>query len=156
MGPPAKFLDTPVIQKLAWRSVRFRGISNNLPIETDNSAYQSGELENCELDTRSYIDMACVGVNLHQVNASVGAVINIQKFAAGRASTPYGQLPCPIDLAIVRLPNKCGNDVTGIKVEPVARAVQVRGHRRNKVRAELPTISLTELDTCNLGDSIPF
>ena len=57
-------------------------------------------------------------------------------------------------LCLVRLPDQRRQDMARLKIEIVLRAVKVRRHRGNEVRAVLPTIGRRKLQASDLGDRI--
>ena len=80
----------------------------------------------------------------------------MQEFAARRAAAPDGHGGGARQLGLMRLAHHGGDDVRGLQIEVVARAVQIGGHGRNVVMAIFLAIGLAQLDPGDLGDGVPF
>lgn len=93
----------------------------------------------------------------HQENASVGEIIDIQKFAAWFSTSPNCDLGVVSqDLGVVEFPNQGGQNVGAFEIEVVVRAVEIGGNGGNEVASVLAPVGLAEFDTGNLGDCIRF
>src|SRR6476661_2523967 len=90
------------------------------------------------------------------MNERVGSVVAVKEFAAWRTRPPDEKLGIAVDRSLVRLAEKCRDDVTRAEVEVVTRAIQIGRHRRDEVATLLPTVSLAELQSSDLCDRVPL
>ena len=78
------------------------------------------------------------GIDLQQEDKRVGAIVDMEKFAARRAAAPDRQLPAGrVRLRLVGLADQRRQDMAGVEIEVVAGAVEIGRHRRDVVAADI-------------------
>ncbi len=95
-----------------------------------------------------------VRIGLEQEDKRRRAVVDMEEFAPRRAGPPDDEARVAALLRLVGPPDQRRQDVARLKIEIVARAVEVGRHRGNEVGAMLVAIGLAELDAGDLGDRI--
>ncbi len=90
---------------------------------------------------------------MHQ---GVGAVVDVEELAQGRAGPPDRQGRAVIPPSLVGFADQGRQDVAGAEVEVVARPVEIGRHGGDEVAAVLAAIGLAELEARDLGDRVPF
>ena len=66
---------------------------------------------------------------VHEVNEGVGCVVDVKKFAARGTRAPDDESWIAIDLCFVCLADQRWDDVAGVEIEIIVRAVQIGWHR---------------------------
>ena len=94
-----------------------------------------------------------VGQEVHQ---GVGAVIDIEELAFGRAAAPDRQGLGTFAFGLMGLAQQRGRHVAVLQVEVVTRAEQVGRHGGNEIVPELAPVGLTQLDAGDLGHRVPL
>ena len=76
-------------------------------------------------------------VVLHQEQAGIRQIIDVEKLPPGCPAPPDDDLLTAFRAGIVELPDEGGQDMAALEVEVVARAIEVGGHRGDEVAAVL-------------------
>ena len=90
----------------------------------------------------------------HQEHACVGQVVAVEEFAARRARAPDREAPVPPHLGLMGLADQGGQDVAGLQIVVITRAVKVGGHDGKISGAVLAVVSPAHLDAGDLGHSV--
>src|SRR5256885_17080458 len=91
-GPPAELGQPGDIEQLSWGAVRPRGIKTDLADIADGGGYYTGEFRDGDVLAGADVDQFAVRIGLHQINASIGEIIDIEKFAPRRPGAPDSNL----------------------------------------------------------------
>ena len=90
----------------------------------------------------------------HQKHAGIGKIVAVEKFAARPTRSPDNELPVSPNLGFMGLADQGGQDVAGLQVVVVARAVEVGRHDRKVARAVLAVVGPAHLDARDLGQGV--
>ena len=93
-------------------------------------------------------------IGLHQMDAGIGEIVDIEEFAPRRAGAPHHDVPRAGDLRFVEAPDQGGDDVAVFGMIIVAAPVEIGRHHADEVGAVLAAIGLDHLDAGDLGDRI--
>ncbi len=100
--------------------------------------------------------MALARIDLHQVDAGLGAVVDMEEFPARCSGAPDDNFLVAAQLGFVRLADQRRNNVTCVEVEIVPRTVKVCWHCQDEITPILLAIGLAELDARYFGNGVPF
>ena len=91
---------------------------------------------------------------LHQEHAGFGQVVAVEKFTTRRTRAPDRETPVSPHLGFMSLADQGGQDVAGLQVVVVARAIEVGGHDGQISGAELTVVGPAHLNARDLGHSV--
>ena len=103
LGRPAegaKLVDT---QEFSWRAVWLGEVALDLAFEANDLGDEMCQFEDGNVFARTDVHMTFGGIGFHEMDAGVGAIVNMQEFAPRRAGAPDAYLLLPIDLGLMRL-----------------------------------------------------
>ncbi len=113
-----------------------------------------GQLANGEVLAGTDVDVIVAVVVLHQEQARVGEIVDVQELAPRRARAPHRRRPRRLQLGFVELAHQRRHDVRARQIEVVARTIQVGRHGRDEVAAILTPVRLAQPDAGDLGDGV--
>ena len=129
----------------------------------ERSASRPGRPHPCTISASSRIvrsspvpTLMCSGfvVVLHQEQAGVGEIVDVEELAPRRAGPPDHDLGAARSaFASWNLRISAGSTCELVEVEVVVRSVEVGRHGRDEVAAVLPAVALAQLDAGDLGDA---
>jgi len=96
----AKLVDA---QEFTWRAIWLGQVARDLAFETNDLGDEISQIQDGNVLARTYVHMTFGGIGLHEMEAGVGAIVNMQEFAPWRASTPDAYLLLLVDLGLMRL-----------------------------------------------------
>ena len=116
----------------------------------------SRRVPNRQVDAGADVDVLVGAVVIHQVDARVGEVLDVQELPHRRPGSPDLDLRILRRPCIVELADQGRQHVARREVEVVAWPVQLGRHRRDEVAPVLAPIRLAQLDARDLGDGVPL
>ncbi len=154
--PPPESADFVGAHEFPGRSVGFGEVVLDSALETDDFAHELRQLADADIFSGADVYLQRVGIGLHQDNAGVGAIIDVQELPPRRSGAPDDDALRAALLGFVRLAKESRKNVARPQIEIVSRTIKIRRHGRDEITAMLPTISLDHLYACNLGDRVPL
>jgi len=166
---PAEGAKARNIHQLSGRAVRFGRVEFDAAGVADDFAHSFGKLADGDVFAGADVDVGEHGlgvgfvggfVEVHDVDAGGGHVVNVEEFAHGRAGAPDHDAFSVADFGFVEAADQCGDDMRVFRVVVVAGAVEVGGHDAAVVDAVagavLAVVTFAEFDAGDLGDGVGF
>ena len=129
---------------------------NDITLEPNDVLNEAGEFADFDVFAGADVDGAGFVVVLHEKEAGVGQVVDVQEFAAGGACAPECDGGVTPEFGFVEFADERGEDVGALEVVVVVGAVEVGGHRGDVVATVLISIGIAQLDACDFGDGVGF
>lgn len=104
----AKLVDA---QEFTWRAIWLGEVARDLAFETNDLGDEVCQFENGNVFATTYVHMTFGGISLHEMEAGVGAIVNMQEFAPRRAGTPDAYLLLLADFGLMCLAYKRRHDM---------------------------------------------
>ena len=169
LGLPAQVAQAGNIHQLSGRAIRLGRVEFNAALIADDFAHCFSELADgdvfasADVDVRQHgLGVGVVGgfVQIHDVYAGGGHVVDVEEFAHGCAGAPDHDAFGVVDLGFVEAADQRRDDVGVFRVVVVAGAVEVGGHDAAVVGAVavavLAVVAFAEFDAGDLGDGVGF
>ena len=153
---PAEGCSLAHIQQLARGAVRAGGVPFDVAFVANNLGDQFGELLDGQLLPRSGVYGLVAAVVVHQEDAEVGEVVDIEELAQRRAVAPASHLLQPVDLGFVKAADQRGQYMAMLGVVVVVGAIKVSRHHADVVGAILTVQKLAILQATDLRQGIGF
>ena len=153
MTPP-EIVQPLYVEQLARCAVRLGRIERDRNSRRDDISDCLCELADREVLAGTDIDVVVAVVVLHQEQAGVREVVDVQELAPRRPGSPDSSALRSGDPRLVELPHNGRQHVRARQVEVVPGPVKIGRHRRDEVAPVLAPICLAEPDTGNLGDGV--
>ena len=100
---PAESAELVGTHEFACRAIWFGEVVRDLAFETNDLGDEVCQFEDGNVFARTYIHMTFGGIGLHEMDAGVGAIVNMQEFALRHASTPDAYFLLLVNLSLMRL-----------------------------------------------------
>src|SRR5262249_61434285 len=104
------------------------GIKNQFPTIADDFSHDLCKVPDADFFTGSNVKETLVRIVLHDKDASIPEVVCSQKFALGLAGPPDRNLFCTLHFSFMKCPNQDGGNMTGLRIQILARPIEVGGH----------------------------
>ena len=122
--------------------------------EANDFGDEKGEVSNADFLAGADIDDIGLIVGVHEEDAGIGHVIDVEELAQGVSGAPHDDFGGVGNPCIVEAAEERREDVGVSEVEVVTGAVEVGGHDADGVEAVLAAIGLGHLDSGDLGDGV--
>ena len=153
-GVPTERGGSGDVKKFAGGAVWAGGIPFYVTFIAHNVSDKFGEGTDGELLTCAGIDSLVATVVVHQEDAEIGEVIDIEKLTQRASIAPAGDTLCPTLLGFVEPTDKGGKDMGMLGMVVIVGAIEVSGHDADIVGAILAVEELAVFESANLGQSI--
>src|SRR5579863_7043028 len=110
-GAPAEFGNAADVEQFSWRAVGPRGIETDRTAIADGRGHHPGEFGDRDVLAGADIDQLAAGVMLHQVNAGVREIVDIEELPPWRAGAPDHDIAKTGPLRLVKAADQRGDDV---------------------------------------------
>ena len=94
-------------------------------LEADDLGDQRRQLGDADILAPADIDVAFVGIALHQEDEPVGKIVDMEEFALRLARAPDLDLGRIRDLGLVRLRQQRRDDMARLQIKSIARSVEI-------------------------------
>ena len=123
LGRPAQSAKLVDAQEFAWRAIWLGEVTRDLAVETNDLGDEMCQFEDGNVFAATDVHMTFGGIGLHEMEAGVGAIVNMQEFAPRRAGTPDHHLLRACQLRFMEAADQGGDDVAELGMIIVAGAV---------------------------------
>lgn len=114
---PAESTKLVDAQEFTWRAIRLGEVARDRAFETNDLGDEVCQIQDGNVFARTYVHMTFGGIGLHEMEAGVGAIVNMQEFAPRRASPPDAYLLLLVDLGLMRLAYERRHDMARPQVK---------------------------------------
>lgn len=120
MSFPTERIDALAVHEFALRAVGFTGVEGDFALVADNLANRFSNLADGDVFPKTHIDVAEHGlgmlvvgglIQVHDMHAGSGHVIDVQEFAFRGASAPDGYAGRIVDLGFMEAAYESRDDV---------------------------------------------
>src|SRR5450759_836317 len=154
-GPESEILFGPRnVQTAARLAIRLAGIPNNPAIVTAERRNCRDEVPYGDLLGSTQIHRLCAIVPLRRQPKSLGRIGGMEKGPRRGAIAPADDLSRAAPLRLEAFADQGGNYMGCLRIEIIARAVQIDRQKKNRVHAVLRPIGLALHEQGFLGDSV--
>ena len=135
--PPPQVVQAGHVEQFSRRAVRFRGVPHDLGGGMHDAPHHLGQLPDGYIFAGADVDVTCLAVALHQKHAGVGQIVDVEELPPGRSRAPDHDFVAAFLARVVEPANHRRQDVPAVQIEVVVRPIEIGGHRRDEVAAEL-------------------
>ena len=142
------------VQHFAHGAIGPREVEMNFALEAYQLTNQLGQFPDGHVAASAHVHGAALVVVLHQKQAGLSQVVDVQKLAAGRAGAPHfhaGQLELH---GLHKLAQQGGHHVGVFQVVVVVGAVEVGRHHGDEVAAVLVAVGFAHLHARDFGNGV--
>ena len=151
---PAEALGLADIEELARGAVGTCGIPLDLALEAYDTSHHLGKGLDGEFLAGAGVNRLIARVVVHEEDAEVGKIVDIEELAQGTAIAPAGDLGESGYLGLVETTDEGRQDVGVLGVIVVVGTIEVGGHDGDVVGAVLAIEELAILESADLGQGI--
>ena len=116
------------IQQFARRAVRLGRILYDFSLIADNVGYQPRQVGNADFFSAADIHNFVIVVGLHKIQAGVGHIVNMEKFAQGGACAPDADFRGLRQTRFMEAAQQGGQHMRVFRMEIILRTVQIGRH----------------------------
>ena len=142
------------IEAAAGLAVGFGGVPDDLAFEPAEAGDEFGQILDGDLAAAAEIHRFGRIVFFHREDESFGAVFDVEEFAADGAGAPGGDLCSAGESGLDAFADQGGDDVAGMRMEIIARAVEIDRQKIDGVQAVLLAVGLAHDQEGFFGDAV--